>query len=59
MLEITNKVNNLKNQDGMDDFDREAEKCGQAIRTLDSYRPFVSRKKVSKVRIENFLKKDF
>ena len=46
----------MKNKNGMDAFDLEAEKAGQATRTLNSYRPYVSRKKVNKVRIDNFLK---
>jgi hypothetical protein len=39
-----------------DDFDREAERCGQAIITLNSMRVTKKGKKMKKVRIDNFLR---
>jgi hypothetical protein len=56
MNNSTNNANSMKNTKGLDAYDLEAEKAGQALRTLDSYRPYVSRKKTCKVRIDNFLR---
>ena len=48
--------NSMKNKNGMDTFDMEAMRCGEAKRTLDSFRPKVTRKKVKKVNVNHFLR---
>ena len=53
---MNNPQNSMKNQNGMDAFDIEAEKAGQATQTLASFQPKVFRKKTTKVRVDHFLK---
>lgn len=57
MMTVETKQNSLKNQDGLDAFDIEAARCGQAIHTLIKMRPanIQNRKKMNKVNINNFL----